>query len=60
MSDKETKTENRQPIQEGYQPLKKGYQPDKGNLDTSNPPQSGSGVPSKDSSSGGDKNSGKK
>jgi len=28
-----------------YQPLKKTYQPTQGKLDTSNPPQGGSGVP---------------
>ena len=31
----------------GYQPIKKGYQPIQGALDSSNPPQGGSGVPSK-------------
>jgi len=40
------KKEEKRPLQEGYQPLKKGYQPTQGNLDTSNPPQSGSGVSS--------------
>ena len=36
-------------VQEGYKPIpgKKGYQPNQGNLDTSNPPTGGSGVPSK-------------
>lgn len=36
----------KKPIEEGYQPFKKGYQPTEGNLDTTNPPQGGSGVPS--------------
>lgn len=31
----------------GYQPIEKGYQPVQGVLDSSNPPQGGSGVPSK-------------
>lgn len=31
----------------GYQPLEKGYRPTQGQLDASNPPQSGSGVPLK-------------
>lgn len=31
----------------GYQPLEKGYKPIQGNLDSSNPPQNGSGVPFK-------------
>lgn len=35
----------KKPIQEGYQPYKKGYQPTEGNLDPSNPPRGGSGVP---------------
>jgi len=39
------------PIKEGYQPNKKiekgGYQPNRGNLDPSNPPKGGSGVPKK-------------
>lgn len=49
-----------QPLGEGYVPSKKGHQPAKGTLDTSKPPAGGSGVPTKDSSSGGDKSSGKK
>jgi len=43
--------EKKQPLQEGYQPFKKGYQPTQSDLDTSKPPQGGSGVPSKPSSS---------
>jgi len=36
-------------VQEGYKPIptRKGYRPSRGNLDTSNPPTGGSGVPSK-------------
>jgi len=36
-------------VDEGYKPTprKKGYQPSQGNLDTTNPPTGGSGVPSK-------------
>lgn len=40
MEDKE-----RKPMHEGYQPYKRGYQPTEGNLDSSNPPTGGSGVP---------------
>jgi len=53
MAEKETKDvkeDKRQPLQEGYQPNKKGYQPDKGNLDASNPPRGGSGIPAKSES----------
>ena len=41
-------------VQEGYQPAIKGYQPLRadGNLDVSNPPQGGSGVPPKVSQGG--------
>ena len=60
MAEKEKKQERAQPLKEGYQPDKKGYQPNQGNLDSANPPQGGSGVPPKDSSSGGNKNSDKK
>ncbi len=36
----------RKPIHEGYQSYsKRGYQPTQGNLDPSNPPTGGSGVP---------------
>ena len=37
------------PLNEGYVPFKKGHQPKEGNLDSSNPPLGGSGVPSKES-----------
>ena len=40
-------------IYEGYRPQKKGYQPTEGNLDTSNPPNGGSGVPAKVQSNNG-------
>ena len=36
-------TAGHKPVKEGY----KGYQPVEGNLDSSNPPQGGSGVPDK-------------
>jgi|GEM_PF-3551209 hypothetical protein len=42
---------------EGYQPFKRGYQPKVSNLNPSNPPQGGSGVPPK---SNGDKTESKK
>lgn len=54
MAKHENKRDTSQPLNEGYQPYKKGYQPNKGNLNSANPPQGGSGVPSKDSSSVGD------
>lgn len=38
-----------------YQPLRDGHQPTKGNLDSSNPPQGGSGMPSTPSSDSGEK-----
>lgn len=49
--DKKTSKKNLtiQDLREGYQPLKKGLQTTQGNLDSSNPPQGGSGVPSKTS-----------
>lgn len=31
----------------GYQPFRKGFSPTNGNLDSSNPPKGGSGVPGK-------------
>lgn len=34
-------------VNDGYQPLEKGYQPSSGSLESSKPPQGGSGVPSK-------------
>lgn len=40
-------SEKRVPLEEGYQPFKKGHQPCEGNLDSSNPPQGESGIPSK-------------
>jgi len=43
--DKEQSTQS-VPLREGYQPLKRGYQPEQGNLNPSNPPKGGSGVPS--------------
>jgi hypothetical protein len=38
-------------IRGGYSPERRGYQPTEGNLDVSNPPQGGSGVPQTPSSS---------
>lgn len=49
MSKNREHIENKEPIKEGYRPFKKGYQPSKGDLDVTNPPQGGSGVPSKPS-----------
>lgn len=45
-----------QPLKKGYQPLNEGYHPGQGNLDSSNPPQGGTGVPSKQSGGNGKKN----
>lgn len=42
----------KKPSQEGYQPLKRGYQPTEDNLNTSKPPQGGSGVSSNNQGSG--------
>ncbi len=47
--------EGQQPVKKGYQPVEmdletSGYRPTEGNLDISNPPKGGSGVPSKSSS----------
>lgn len=44
--------DRKKPLQEGYQPVEKESQSKQGNLDTSNPPRSGSGVNSKGQSSG--------
>ena len=46
------------PLREGYQPEKRGYQPTQGNLEASNPPRGGSGVPPR--ASGGNAKDGKK
>jgi hypothetical protein len=46
MSEKKVKLEKTR-LTEGYQPGVKGYQAREGNFDDSNPPQGGSGVPSK-------------
>jgi len=55
-SEKGRVTEGYKPItvQGGYQPVIKGYQPlgVQGNLDVSNPPQGGSGIPPKVSQGG--------
>jgi len=32
---------------EGYKPIEKGYRPTQGDLDSSNPPKGGTGVPPK-------------
>ena len=50
MSEEKKQPTKEVPLQEGYQPFKRGYKPTQGNLDTSNPPQGGSGVPSSSSS----------
>jgi hypothetical protein len=44
------------PLREGYQPFKKGYQPTQGNLNPSNPPKGGSGLPSTPSNNNGKNN----
>jgi hypothetical protein len=54
MSNGKKQQGGKQPIKEGYRPFRKGYRPTQGNVDSSNPPQGGSGVPAKPS-----KNSGK-
>jgi len=53
MPDKKSRVNKKQvvQIQEGFQPVKKGHQPIKGDLNTANPPQGGSGVPLKPSTS---------
>jgi hypothetical protein len=52
MSEEKKQSEKREPVEKGYKPLKDGYQPTEGNLDTSNPPQGGSGVSQSTSNSG--------
>lgn len=47
MSEDNKQTENKRLLVGGYQPIEKGYQPIQGVLDSSNPPQGGSGVSSK-------------
>lgn len=46
MAEKKKQPKKEVVLEEGYQPIKKGHQPTQGNLDASNPPQGGSGVPS--------------
>ena len=47
MSEDKKQTGNKIVGKSGYQPIEKGYQPNQGVLDSSNPPQGGSGVPLK-------------
>ena len=50
MSKKTGKTEGKTPLKENYRKnVEKGYQPIRGELDSSKPPQGGSGVPPKTS-----------
>lgn len=47
---KENEPVKKKLVLDGYQPdVRKGYKPEKGSLDTSKPPQGGSGVPNKSS-----------
>lgn len=46
MSEKKKHQENKTALVAGYQPIEKGYQPLYEKLDSSKPPQGGSGVPS--------------
>ena len=46
MSEEGKQSKKEIPLKEGYKPIEKGYQPTQGNLDTSKPPQGGSGVAS--------------
>jgi len=55
MSDNKSGNGKKGPIEEGYKPFKKGYQPTQGNLDTTNPPRGGSGVPAGPSRNDNDK-----
>lgn len=55
MSKNRQNTGKKEPIEEGYRPFKKGYQPTQGNLDTTDPPQGGSGVHSEPSKNDNDK-----
>ena len=48
---KEKPSPSQKKEERGYQPYKKGHQPTQGTLDTSKPPQGGSGVPQKPNSS---------
>lgn len=50
MSEERNRPELEDRIRGGYSPEKRGYQPTEGNLDVSNPPQGGSGVPQTPSS----------
>lgn len=62
MTEEKKEVEKKVPLKEGHRPVKKGYQPaggdfetagyrpTEGNLDTTNPPKGGSGVPLKSSS----------
>jgi len=52
---KNRQDKEKKPIEEGYQPFKKGYRPTQGNLDTTNPPRGGSGIPSEPSKTGSNK-----
>lgn len=53
MSEVKEQPKKEVPLQEGHQPIKKGYQPTQGQLDISNPPQGGTGVPPSSSSENG-------
>ncbi|MBS1258965.1 MAG: hypothetical protein MAG551_02029 [Candidatus Scalindua arabica] len=46
MSEEGKQSKKEIPLKEEYQPIEKGYQPTQGNIDTSKPPQGGSGVAS--------------
>jgi len=50
MSKEEKQIVKKVPLEEKNRHFEKGYQPTQGNLDSSNPPQGGSGVPSSSSS----------
>jgi len=50
MTEEKKQPEEKKPIPESDEVGKKGYQPNQGELDPENPPDSGSGVPQKDSS----------
>lgn len=45
MADQNRRVANREHLPEGYQPERRGNKPSQSNLDPSNPPKGGSGVP---------------